>query len=67
MTKQVQIHKPTPTLHLPAHEHRAAAQRRHNAALPNIPNSGSTRPRNSRATQPRPVPTQLATHPAGYR
>jgi hypothetical protein len=62
-TKKVQIHKPAPTLHLPAHENRAAARRRHNAALPGVPGS---RPRRYRASEPRAIPTHLATNPLSH-
>lgn len=62
--RKVHIHKPTPTLHIPAHEQRAAAHRRHNTALPGIP---SSRSRRAHSPQPRTTPRHLATHPAGYR
>ncbi|SEG02441.1 hypothetical protein SAMN05421819_1725 [Bryocella elongata] len=58
--KSIKIHKPAPTLHLPAHEQRAAARRRHNAALPNIP---GPKPRIARAAKPRPIPAHKVTTP----
>lgn len=61
MTSKPTIHKPTPVPHLPEHERRAAAHRRHNEALPNIP---GVRP--TPAPKPRPVPANLAAHPAGH-
>jgi hypothetical protein len=63
MKNKIQIHKPAPTLHLPAHERKAAARRRHNAALPGIPNARTT---NSTNSTPHPKRHQTIAHPLSH-
>jgi hypothetical protein len=60
MKNKIQIHKPAPTLHLPAHERKAASSRRHNAALPGIPT-----PRATNST-PHPKPLHTVAHPLSH-